>query len=901
MFGNWGAEGESILQKREQARREQKALLDAQMLEQGKRLDDGLSPLPRSMLLRRGRSAQALADDSHLPFRPSVHREHLSSPPNAGRASNSMESPFTVQQRNFARTHSEITRGNHQSTEDIAKKRESLVADLDEQVRERQARKLVEKMKKWEEEQEELRLMGVPQGMNRPVLPPELEQHVQKIASNLLPKFAIQGARQASYSESNAFRGRTDRESVRNTLDFDHPSLSAGPSGRSKEHSRDKDNDASVTELTNMVQKLLREQEELKASLQKKRGGPPHGDESEGDEDAKYDTEFTRDHKRRVARDRYPEDDLDEDDRGRRNVPASRVDSDEPRKMTASERMRLRLQREAEAAEKEDDRVRSGSAESGPARTLGRTVARATGGRSGRNGRAMHERDDSGSDGGDARRVGPIHGRRAQPPPSREFDEDLGTPIPNRTDRATSSSILRRRKGTDENEVSATSKPGTKTGLRPGAKGVAKPGDKAGATTGAPSPNTVKAAKGGAPARGVAPKRAPFGRTDEGAETAAARRAKGEEMARKAAEERRRALQQVKEVREAEKEAKKREVIDQKELKRMMSTNRQEALEAVREEFETGRRTISPKRRKDGRSIVEDDSYDSGRWDHRGRDYDPENDHDRDYDRRYDSKRGRGRVQNASPERRQRDYSPDGRDGHRGRGCNPEPGTAEPDRWGRGGGGGGGARDYPPSPRSPPYASSSHHHKAHHSPFPAPSSHHSPPAGPSSGRYAHQTPDTPEYVSASSLFPAAARSLSRDPTREFAEQLGYVPYELTTESQMILPVPGGPETPFGSQPVARGGGMAAVRARSRTNSLSGELDESFQEGRGGHGAGLTGGKGDRKGHSAGSMRYNRPPLSRNQQTRSQTPATDPGHSPVPVITRTGTSMVGGKGIMALLE
>lgn len=92
--------------------------------------------------------------------------------------------------RGFGRSISDITRlESHMEIERRERQREALVSALELQVREKDAGRLIVRLRQWEEDKAELALMGFPgAGKPRPVVPPELVPLIQQLAPGLLER-----------------------------------------------------------------------------------------------------------------------------------------------------------------------------------------------------------------------------------------------------------------------------------------------------------------------------------------------------------------------------------------------------------------------------------------------------------------------------------------------------------------------------------------------------------------------------------------------------------------------------------------------------------------------------------------------------------------------------------------
>lgn len=110
-------------------------------------------------------------------YAPQVHASTASSYGAGVHGSGSSGGGYPPSPRGFGRTVSEITRGvSEEELHRRARFREELVANLEVQVKEKEARKARERVAKWEEEQADLAAMGLSgSGRPRPALPPAMD------------------------------------------------------------------------------------------------------------------------------------------------------------------------------------------------------------------------------------------------------------------------------------------------------------------------------------------------------------------------------------------------------------------------------------------------------------------------------------------------------------------------------------------------------------------------------------------------------------------------------------------------------------------------------------------------------------------------------------------------------
>lgn len=193
----------------DQLKVEQRALLDAQLRAQGKEPDSGIGVLPKSAL--KSRRAKADIDEgatlsgghprSILPtFEPiNIRSDNARGGANglgAFEGGNGFFGPVATSpepsvrmgnKRGFGKAISEITRTTNE-TEDARKmaQRDQLTADLQEQMREREGKKLIEKLKQWDEDFLELKSQNLPIGKPRPEIPADILQYVRRAAPGLI-------------------------------------------------------------------------------------------------------------------------------------------------------------------------------------------------------------------------------------------------------------------------------------------------------------------------------------------------------------------------------------------------------------------------------------------------------------------------------------------------------------------------------------------------------------------------------------------------------------------------------------------------------------------------------------------------------------------------------------------
>lgn len=170
-------EGESREKLNEKLKLEQKAMLDEQLRSSG-RYDDGTGRLAKSAL-RHGRRVQA---DEAV----NLARGPSSSGPSFEPISSLNSGPGSP--RGFGRALSEITRpmGDSDAARRAAQ-REELTQALAEQMKQREAEKLVYKLQIWDEERDDLERQGLAQvghvvGKPRPDIPIDLVPYVKAIA-----------------------------------------------------------------------------------------------------------------------------------------------------------------------------------------------------------------------------------------------------------------------------------------------------------------------------------------------------------------------------------------------------------------------------------------------------------------------------------------------------------------------------------------------------------------------------------------------------------------------------------------------------------------------------------------------------------------------------------------------
>jgi hypothetical protein len=173
-------EGESREKLNEKLKLEQKAMLDEQLRSSG-RFDDGTGRLAKSAL-RHGRRVQA--DEAVHLARGSSSLAPSFEPINFNSGSG------IVSPRGFGRALSEITRpmGDSDAARRAAQ-REELTQALAEQMKQREAEKLVYKLQIWDEERDDLERQGLAQvghvvGKPRPDIPIDLVPYVKAIAPN---------------------------------------------------------------------------------------------------------------------------------------------------------------------------------------------------------------------------------------------------------------------------------------------------------------------------------------------------------------------------------------------------------------------------------------------------------------------------------------------------------------------------------------------------------------------------------------------------------------------------------------------------------------------------------------------------------------------------------------------
>lgn len=225
MLGNWEGEVRQLMS--DKLRAEQKAILDAQLREQGREPDDGSGVLPRTVLRKhrpvidldfpstseststvknsKGGINKLLNNNRSLPsFEPiqvlsASYQQAMPYKSSMVQESTIIGSPSsTSPRRGYGKALSEITRPiNEDEQQRRLNQREELTKSLEDQRREHEAKKLIEKLQQWDEEAEELKEMGFTAsgkggtvGKPRPDIPADLVPYIQ--ARN--PKI-IQGSR----------------------------------------------------------------------------------------------------------------------------------------------------------------------------------------------------------------------------------------------------------------------------------------------------------------------------------------------------------------------------------------------------------------------------------------------------------------------------------------------------------------------------------------------------------------------------------------------------------------------------------------------------------------------------------------------------------------------------------
>jgi hypothetical protein len=354
MLTDFGRDASARAAARERQIAEQRALLDAQVREKGKAVDDG-GPVDVPLKGRRSRpqiqgGTQILPQFEPIAFgsatiMPTINLGSSTDYMGAtGPLSSSSASPLGSPNVRFGRALTEITRA---VSEDEVLRRErsrmELVSALEVQVREREARRLVEKLSVWEEEQRDLALMGLQgAGKPRPSVPEDLVPYIEAQAPGFLnrpgiaitshapiaarsvgmrtpprtmPGAALRMAIHEAEPAPAAFDGPAERAAARRGAPntdaesrLDRILRSVAPSSAVEAAAEPEDAPASgtggfradaVEELTSLVRELLQEQRTLQQTLSGRsfgsgtiRGGNHvENDDSAGNHRAEYGAE----------------------------------------------------------------------------------------------------------------------------------------------------------------------------------------------------------------------------------------------------------------------------------------------------------------------------------------------------------------------------------------------------------------------------------------------------------------------------------------------------------------------------------------------------------------------------------------------------------------------------------
>lgn len=434
--------------------------------------------------------------------------------------------------RGFGRSISDITRlESHLDIERRERQREALVSALELQVREKDAGRLIVRLRQWEEDKAELALMGFPgAGKPRPPVPPELVPLIQQLAPGLLergPPASVTGSSSGSLAAFATGYGAAGPGGFGVPVQRAAPASSAAPPTAAAGYP----------------------------------GSSSTFPSAPGTQDA-YSAERAEARLDSVLRSIAPE--LAEKVAAAGNVAGAAAGYEAAAAASAAA--------SAPALSAALMEAQGGGAIAGllrelveEQRRLREQLAAATGGGTGGRGnsRAEAEYEDTvvSRAASRGRAAVPVRNRAAPSPSPMDAAAGAQRGLPPRH-HAPPLSFARKSPPKYERE---------------GPEGEDYFGGDLGGTLSPP-----KGPRGGAPGTGIAPKRPAFGRHAEGQMTAEERRKRGEARVREATERRRRALEEFREQSLAEKAAIKRDLAEQKHLRRELAYNRQGVVAAHR-------------------------------------------------------------------------------------------------------------------------------------------------------------------------------------------------------------------------------------------------------------------------------------------------------------------------------